>query len=159
MNLQPRRQSGFGLFEILITIIIVAIGLLGLAAMQATGLKNNESGYRASQATVLAYDIADRMRANMGGINSYLTSAMTLDEAEAAGEVGGCKTTAGCSPAELAQTDLVEWAAALDTDLPNPTGLIALNGTTYTVTVSWDDDMDGVENDADDPTFVVSFQP
>lgn len=159
MNLQRHRQTGFGLFEILMTIVVLAIGLLGLAAMQATGLKNNESAYRASQATVLAYDIADRMRSNMGGINSYLTANMTLDEAEAAGIVSGCKTTAGCSPSELAQTDLVEWSAALDADLPGATGLVVLDGTTYTVTVGWDDDLDGAEDDEDDPTFVVSFQP
>jgi type IV pilus assembly protein PilV len=169
MNVHVNRQSGFGLFEVLITIVIVAIGLLGLAAMQATGLRNNEQGYRASQATVLAYDIADRMRANMGGINSYLTASMTLDKAQAAGAVDGCKSTAGCSPAELAQTDLAEWADRLDEVLPGSIGLIAVSGTTYTVSVAWDDNMDGVMDafdeegnpnvERDDPAFILSFQP
>jgi len=159
MSFQRHGQSGFGLFEILITVVIVAIGLLGLAAMQATGLKNNESAFRASQASVLAYDIADRMRSNMSGINNYLTTYMSLDSAKESGAVAGCKSTAGCTSAELAQTDLFEWDAALAADLPGATGNITLNGTTYTVTVSWDDDIDGAENDADDPTFQVSFQP
>jgi type IV pilus assembly protein PilV len=156
---QVSGQSGFGLFEILITIVIVAIGLLGLAAMQATGLKNNQSAYRGSQATVLAYDIADRMRTNTTAINNYLTSYMTLAEAVEQGAVDSCKTTTGCTAAELAQTDLVDWSTALEAQLPGPVGDITLNGTTYTVTVGWDEDQDGEEDDLDDVQFQFSFQP
>ena len=159
MNSHFKYQTGFGLFEILITIIIVSIGLLGLAAMQATGLKNNESAYRASQASVLAYDIADRMRANMSGINSYLSSSMTPAEAKEKGAVESCKSTVGCTASELAQTDLAEWATALSSDLPSATGTITGDGTTYSVTLTWDDDHDGAEKDSDDPVFEVSFQP
>ena len=155
---QHNRQQGFGLFEVLITIIVLSIGLLGLAAMQATGLKNNQGAYRMSQGTLLAYDIADRMRSNMGGINSYLTSTMTLEAAKTAGVVSGCKTTSGCTTAQLAQSDLAQWYAALQADLPNSTGTIALAGTTYTVTVSWDDNLDGTLT-SDDPSLQVSFQP
>ncbi len=65
--------------------------MLGLAAMQAKGLQNNHSAYHSSQATVLAYDIADRMRANKSTIGNYLTSYMNLAQATEAGLSAGCK--------------------------------------------------------------------
>jgi len=58
--------AGFSLLEILITVFILAIGLLGLAALQMTSLKNNHSAQHRTSAVVLAYDIADRMRLNKG---------------------------------------------------------------------------------------------
>ncbi len=76
------RQSGFSLLEVLIAIVITSIGLLGLAAMQATGLRNNHSAYHRSQATVLAYDIADRMRSNASSMASYITAVDAGDGGE-----------------------------------------------------------------------------
>jgi len=157
-NSRPHRQSGFSLFEVLITMVVSVVGLMGLAALQAAGVRSNQSAYHGSQAAVLAYDIADKMRANTASINNYLTSYMTLAQATAAGVQTGCKTTTGCTSAELAQNDLLEWSAELNTNLPAPTGIITLDGTVYTVTVNWDDNRDGV-TDADDAPFQVSFQP
>ena len=158
MNTRATQQSGFGLIEILITIVVTSIGLLGLAALQANGLKNNQSAYHSSQASVLAYDITDKMRANIGSINNYLTSYMTLTVAKAAGEQAGCISTSGCSTAQLAQNDLFEWNAALTSALPDATGTITVAGFIYTISVNWDDDRNGVV-DIDDPNFQVSFQP
>jgi len=158
MSFRPRQQSGFSLFEVLITMVVSVIGLMGLAALQAAGVRSNQSAYHGSQAAVLAYDIADKMRANTASINNYLTSFMTLAQATAAGAQAGCSTTSGCTTAELAQNDLFDWAAALNANLPSATGTIALDGTVYTVTVNWDDNRDGVV-DAADPGFSVSFQP
>lgn len=63
---KPRRktQSGLSLLEVLVSIVVLAIGLLGLAGLQMTALKSGHSAYMRSQATVLAYDLADRMRAS-----------------------------------------------------------------------------------------------
>jgi len=158
MSFRPRRQSGFSLFEVLITMVVSVIGLMGLAALQAAGVRSNQSAYHGSQAAVLAYDIADKMRANTSSINNYLTSYMTLAQATAAGAQAGCSTTSGCTTAELAQNDLLEWAAALSASLPNPTGIITLDGSVYTVTINWDDNRDGTV-DASDAPFQVSFEP
>jgi type IV pilus assembly protein PilV len=158
VNSLSRRQSGFSLFEVLITMVVSAVGLMSLAALQAAGVRSNQSAYQGSQAAVLAYDIADKMRANTVSINNYLTSYMTLAQATAAGVQTDCKTTTGCTSAELAQNDLLEWHAALNDSLPSPTGIITLDGSIYTVTVNWDDNRDGVV-DADDTPFQVSFQP
>lgn len=155
---QPDRQSGFGLFEVLISIVVTAIGLLGLAVLQTTGLRNNQTAYHGSQATVLAYDIADRMRANPTSINNYLSSYMTLAQATAAGVQEGCGTSSGCSTAQLAQNDLLEWNAALTQALPEGTGAITVVGDIYTVTVAWDRNRDGAV-DGNDVQLQVSFQP
>ena len=158
LNCCAGRQQGFSLFEVLIAIVITAIGLLGLAVLQTTGLQNNQTAYHASQATVLAYDMADRMRANPESVNNYLSTYMTLAQATAAGVQEGCGTTTGCTTAQMAQNDLLEWNAALTETLPLGTGTITVVGDIYTVAVSWDRNRDGVRNGADIP-FQVSFQP
>jgi len=157
-KLFPPRQSGFSLFEVLISIVITAIGLLGLAVLQTTGLRNNQTAYQGSQAAVLAYDMADRMRANMGSIANYRSNYMTLAAATAAGVQEGCATATGCSTAQLAQNDLREWQAKLIESLPLGTGTITAVGDIYTVSVSWDRNRDGAVNGGDVP-FQVSFQP
>lgn len=58
-------SAGFTLIEILISVVVLAIGLLGMAALQMNGLRNNQSAYFRAQATQLAYDMADRMRTNI----------------------------------------------------------------------------------------------
>ena len=59
-----RRESGFSLIEVLVALLVLSIGLLGLAALQAQGLRFNHDAYVRTQATNLAYDIVDRMRVN-----------------------------------------------------------------------------------------------
>jgi len=157
-NLLKRPQQGFSLLEVLVSVAVLAIGLLGLARLQATGLMNNQSAYQISQATVLAYDLADRMRANTAGINTYLTSNTTLAEADAAGEQEGCVSTSGCTSALMAQNDLREWYLDLTASLPSPAGLITVAGGVFTITINWDINRDG-SVDQNDANYQVSFVP
>ena len=60
----PRAQRGFTLVEILVTVVLISVGLLGIAALQLTTLRGNQESYVRSQASVLAGDILDRIRAN-----------------------------------------------------------------------------------------------
>ena len=162
------RQSGFSLLEILIAIVITSIGLLGLAAMQATGLRNNHSAYHRSQATVLAYDIADRMRSNASSMASYVTPVAVetpivespVEEVTIEVDLSGCASTSGCSATLLAQNDLAEWNANLAAALPGGAGSIAFDNAIniYTISVNWDDNRDGLVDD-NDPGIQVSFQP
>lgn len=121
-----KKNSGFTLIEVLIAVVILAGGLLGLAALQAASLKNNQSAYNRSQATQLAYDMADRIRANVPGAGTYtgtLPSAATAKP--------NCLTTTGCSQTDMASNDLKEWDTALKT-LPRGEGIVCFDSTPNT---------------------------
>ena len=150
-------KAGFTLIEVLIAMVILAIGLLGLAGLQATGLKNNQSAYYRSQATQMAYDIADRMRANVATANNYLTTFM--DPADATLQADCETVSATCTPADMAENDLFEWNTALTDTLPSGTGSITLSGNVFTITVSWTESRDDDNDNASDVTsFQTSFQ-
>jgi type IV pilus assembly protein PilV len=155
-------NTGFTLVEVLIAMIILAVGLLGLAGLQATSLRNNQSAYNRSVATQLAYDIADRMRANYTYAkkstgNVYVTSTIPPTSSDT-----GCISTAGCSSVNMALNDLYEWNQSIINSLPSTTakpakGIITIAGNVFTVTINWDDNRDGYV-DNKDPHFQMSFQ-
>ena len=158
-NYMPRadRQSGFTLIEVLVAVIVLSIGLVGVAGLQAVSLKNNQSAFMRSQASALAYDLADRMRANVPGANA----AMYDPTAKAA--TANCKTATGCTTQQMAQNDLYEWDAAIATYLPDGQGFVCIDstpddgtsaadpqcdgtGTLFAIKIWWDDDRDGTIN-------------
>lgn len=120
-----RKQGGFTLIEVLVTVVVLAIGLLGLAGLQATALSFNSTAYQRSQATNLAYDIIDRMRAN----------ATAARNGQYDVNFGFANPGAGT----LAQRDLGEWRQAMINTLPSGTGSIARTGNVFTIIVQWDD--------------------
>jgi len=145
------KNTGFTLIEVLIAMLVLAVGLLGLAGLQATSLKNNQSAYNRSQATQLAYDLADRMRANVAGKTTYTTGTATATSA--------CLTTTGCTKEAMAENDLKEWNDAISATLPSgATGTVTSpSAGVYTITINWDDNRDGSVNTSD-PNFQTSFQ-
>lgn len=149
-------SKGFTLIEVLVSMLILAIGLLGLAGLQMNSLKNNQSAFMRTQATILAYNIADRMRANVTdasllGASTYIQTAPTAAAAQA-----GCTAVAGtCTTAQMAQQDLFEWNTDVEAILPRGNATIAINGTTFTVTIQWDDERDGNNNSG---SLALSFQ-
>ncbi|WP_333876975.1 type IV pilus modification protein PilV [Methylobacter sp.] len=143
-----KTNSGFTLIEVLIAMLVLAVGLLGLAGLQATSLRNNQSAYYRSQATQLAYDLADRMRANKLATTTYTTGAASAK--------ADCLTTTGCTSSDMAANDLFDWNAALTKSLPGGTGAVTIAAGVFTITVSWDDDKDG--NDNNNPNFQTSFK-
>ena len=133
-------QRGFTLIEVLVAIVVLAIGLLGLAGLQASSLKNNTSAYTRSQAQLLAYDMLDRLRANREGvINGSYDDLLSTTPSDPS-----C-ITSGCSVAQLAQHDAFEWSALLSSTLPAGVGRVAGNGagSVFTITVMWDDERTG----------------
>ena len=129
MNLSRRLQnSGFTLVEVLVTLVILSVGLLGIAALHTASLRNNLDSAMRSQASLLAADIADRMRGNR---NAALDGSYNLALTDATPTLTGSPT--------LAQRDLNAWRTLLGQALPNGTGAIALDPTTdiCLITVRW----------------------
>lgn len=124
-----RQQSGFTMLEVLISMVIIAFGLLGVAGLQAFALKNNQSANLRSAATMLSGDIADRMRANPnaaafdGSYNQPTLGAYTT-------AVAACGTT-GCTATELAQNDLFEWQQRIAATLPGGFGIVCVDSTPH----------------------------
>ncbi|NOQ77116.1 MAG: type IV pilus modification protein PilV [Methylococcaceae bacterium] len=156
------KNKGFTLLEVLITVIILAVGLLGLAGLQVKSMRNNLSSEHRSQAALLAYDMADRIRSNqkqakLGNASRYVGNIPTAASAAAL----GCNTLAtACSWSSIAEVDLAEWQNTLTNTLPgaSASGAISSLDGVFTITVNWDDNRDG-NTDASDALFTLSFQP
>lgn len=139
----PKRESGFGLIEVLVSVLILAIGLLGLAGLQTQSLRfNNESFFR-TQATLLAMDLADRMRANRE-IISTTPGAYEFSAAQTVPESYPQCDASACSPAQLAEYDFAEWKKRAVEVLPGVSASVELDGSgtsvpwqTYTITLSY----------------------
>ncbi|MBI3772294.1 MAG: type IV pilus modification protein PilV [Gammaproteobacteria bacterium] len=135
------KQRGLTILEILIALVILAVGLLGVAGLQASALRNNHSAYLKSQATTMVMDMADRIRANPRGATLYAG----YDSANAKPEDPGCLNK-GCSSSQLSQYDLYEWHQQLTNLkqplLPGGRGIITLNGDTYSVVILWQEAWD-----------------
>jgi len=123
-RLNIRASRGFTLLEVLITVVIFSIGLLGLAGLQATGIKLNHSSLLRTQATLLAYDAADSMRANRGAVADYAI-AMSADKPPSNGTI--------------VQQDVRSWLDRTEQMLPSADGSISVTGNRATITVRWDD--------------------
>lgn len=149
-RLDPRfDQGGFSLLEVLVTLAILSIGLMGLAFLQAQGLHLNTSAYSRTQASILAGDIIDRMRLNAANAGSYVSTSSDA-------------TPADCDwiLAPEAQNDLDCWYGRLQESLPGGDGQITLDGGTglVTVTVSWQERPGGRQDDDFDPNTLTAAQ-
>ena len=96
-----RRQAGSTLIEILVTLVILAIGILGVFALQTSSLKSNQNSYLRTQATILSYDIMERIRANRQGVNNGSYNNPTP------GLTANCLATAGCSLNTLSSNGVI----------------------------------------------------
>ena len=135
MNKQlGRNQKGITIIEVLIAMLILAVGLLGMASLQVRAVSDTSNASYRSIAIYYANDMADRMRANGTGITNG-----NYNSAAGGSEKAACLTAAGCSSADMAIHDKWEWSQNLGRSLPGGTGTIAVNAGVYTVDVSWTD--------------------
>ena len=128
---RSRADAGFTLIEVLIAVLLLSIGLLGLAGLQMASLKNNGSAMNRSQATWIAYDVLDRMRANR-------TAALNGDYDIAL----GATAPSGSSRTDV---DLQAWKNELSS-LPGGDGAVKTSSNTVTVLVRWSDASDKMLN-------------
>lgn len=147
-----RSQGGFSLLEVLIALLVLSIGLLGLAALQTVGLKFNTQSYQRTQAVLNAYDIIDRIRANPGGMNggNYDNVALTAPPPAITTDCGASQ----CSSADMATYDINQWKTSIQNLLSQGNGAICrgtldlatlgctpVAGTNFQVGIQW------IEND------------
>ncbi len=128
-------SSGYTLLEVMVALVIFSIGLLGLAGLESQSLRYNHSAYLRTQASYLAYDILDRMRANRAtALNNNYNASPT-----STGTNHNCNTaTATCSTIDMAQHDIYEWKQQLAA-LPGGTGEVDRSGDLFTIIIQWDD--------------------
>lgn len=133
-TLSPRRIAGFSLIEVLIALVILSVGLLGIAAMVSVSLKAKDSSYMQTQATSLAQGILDRMRANHGAAETgnYNTNYSSSYTAPAC--VGAA--VAPCTAAQMATFDLADWKANIANTLPKFSSGTSAQGKITTVAVA-----------------------
>ena len=149
-----RGQKGFSLIEVLIAVVILAIGLLGIAGLQLTGLRFAHNANLRYQASLQAYDMADRMRANIQGVNAGAYNSIS-----GAGSDPGC-ITSGCTAGQMAATDAFQWNIANAQLLPQGTGTVTGAGanSVFTITVSWTE-LGPAEVGPETKNFIMNMRP
>lgn len=150
-----RQQRGFTLIEVLVAILIVAVGILGVAGMQVVSLQQNRNALLRDQALQLGNDILDRMRANA------LTDYATVELTDVPPSSLNCNNES-CDRNEMSEFDIAQWKCSLNpidsndevytvcagfgitnATLPQGRGSIERDGSVHIVTVEWVNDREG----------------
>src|SRR6476619_3967709 len=122
-TMRNRQTSrGFTLVEVLIALVVLAIGMLGVAALLLNGLQSSRIALLRTQAVMLASDIGDRIRANRTGGASYTLASGTALSAPAK----ACTTAGQCNASEIAAIDLYAWQQSVLASLPGATTAVAV---------------------------------
>jgi type IV pilus assembly protein PilV len=151
-----KKQHGLGLIESLIALVIISIGLLGIAALQITSMQSSASAQWHTQAVWYSYEMTDRISANSNSFALY--DQIDTDT----GYSMDCQSAA-CTPGEMVTADAADWSNMVQT-LPNGRGIISLDANNnLQVSVIWDDNSaenncpDGVPASSDQSCFTVTI--
>ncbi|MFO1400676.1 MAG: type IV pilus modification protein PilV [Steroidobacteraceae bacterium] len=128
-----RRMAGFTIIEVLVALVVLSVGMLGIAGLYVVTLQSGGTAIYRTQAVNLAADMADRIRANRNAGTAYGDGAAGALACTGAGAVD-------CSPGDLAADDVLQWNTEIAAALPNGAGDIAVVAGTpavYTITVTW----------------------
>lgn len=143
-----RSQQGATLLEVLIAVAILAVGLLGMAGLQATSVQTNQGAYYRSQASILANDMADRMRANRDRALAGDYSMSDFPTSSSSNDVAGSR----------AAKDQAEWLNLLAESLPEGTGKVALSANVFTISVRWNDNRARIKATSDTSSPAETFE-
>lgn len=124
----PKTVKGSSMIEVLIAVLVLSIGLLGLAGLQASSLQYTHDAHTRTTAAILAYDLIERIHVNDDNAADYASGESCDDQ-------DNCCNNATVS----ASNDLMCWTLALQQQLPNGAGSVAgpdADGF-YTVNISW----------------------
>ena len=136
------KQSGITLIEALVSLLVISVGLLGIAALQLSSLQQTASAQWHSQAVWYGYEMIDRINANRDSFDDYIGVDTDDDNSQ------DCRS-AECSPADMVTADAMEWGEMIES-LPGGRGLITDAGAdTLLVTIMWEDN--SAESNCIDP--------
>ena len=147
--LKKKQEKGFGLIEILISLLIFSLGILGVAGMQGQALRLTQDSLQRSQAVWMAYDLAERMWANPEGLeagNRYQTTALSAATAGAASYCAGPPPTScigsTCTSNQMVDYDIFDLICN-NPGIVNPQLALTCTATpcidgAVTIDVSWD---------------------
>ena len=150
------QSNGFTLIEILVALLIISIGLLGLARLQIVGVKNTQSGHLRSQVSFLGNDIMERIQQNA---ETAISGAYDIGLNTTPANPGCIGAGANCTAAAMANFDLFIWKGYLTTLLP-PDGDGTISRATvgdkeiFTITIQWFDEYQS-EASTQTATFVM----
>ena len=139
-------QRGVSLIEVLVSVLILSIGILGMISLQATSLKVSHQSHYQTEAMHLLNSISDRIRANPEAAeDGSFTLALTTRATNIAKD---CSTN-DCNATELAAYDLSQWRnGTINSSLPVAGVRIAADDasapTSYNITIMWDPAREGV---------------
>jgi len=149
-----RRVRGFTMVEAMVALVVLAVGMLGIAGLYVTTLRSGGGAIYRMQAVNLASDLADRIRANRTANLAYLGPAAN-NNCYGAGAVD-------CVPALMAANDLLVWQTQVAVMLPAGNGTLnvaagaaATDPFTYTITITW---LGSGDTAANPPSYVMSLQ-
>lgn len=128
---EPIKNSGFTLVETLVAMVVISVGMLGIAAMYVEGLRAGKTSIYRTEAINLVSDMADRIRANPTAVAAY----------GGVGANNNCVNVNDCTPAQLAADDIFRWQQDVGARVPGGVSAIAVVAgvpvNTYTITLRW----------------------
>lgn len=131
---RPGGQGGFSLVEVLIALLVLAVGLLGLALTQTMSLRYTKSAEQRTKAVTLANSILDSMRSNRTELAAYAVAEADFDGVDPS---GGCERSIALNAA----ANLERWMCEIRESLgPDAAGRITLDGTAVEVLISWNEE-------------------
>ena len=146
----PQAHRGVSLLEVLVSIVIFSVGLLGMLAMQTATLRFEQGAWARSAVASATADMADRIRtvtvatpAQFQAVSTYAAERTRMSTPANLVPAVNCLTTV-CTPAQLVDYQVTTWRASLVDSLPQPAGFIITNGTpglnlSYQVVLAWAD--------------------
>jgi type IV pilus assembly protein PilV len=142
MTINIKNQSGIGLIEVLIAVLILGTALLTLTSLQTRSLQFNQGAYLRSQANILAYDILDRIRINRDKAVDYDLTMASL---------------APTGTTTLRDRDVADWLNAVEALLPNGDGSIDCDSDNKcTINITWTEQLSSASNENETLTFTYS---
>lgn len=126
-----KRVAGFSLIEVLVSLLLICVGVLGMVAMQSRNIQFTQSSSQRNTAAMLAGDLIEAIRSNRDAVlapdgtvataSNYFKAANAVFPTTA---VAACRTSSGCSSADMATDQLVLWSRQVQNALPTDAALL-----------------------------------